>query len=843
MTTLRFAFLASTSVLSAAGPVFAQDTGQPSVRGEAPAAAEAAAPTQEVASSADIVVTARRREERLQDVPTTVNVVSNETLQKLNLRNFADITQVVAGLSMPSTGVATVRGINFNISASGTSPTIGFYLNDAPVPSTDLFQAMFDVGQIELLRGPQGTLRGKASPSGALTLTTRRPSLTRAGGHINMTATHLGGVNLNAAVSAPIIDGVLAVRVAGLVDQNEGTRVKSLNIGIDPEASTQALRGTVLFQPLGNLQIVFTAQKYWNNSKFYNQVESLSVQPGFAFITPKDRRAVQDSPNLAKTDNLNLNLQAKFSFAGQGLNYVGQRTIEHVHTVENFDIADRFGPTAPAVFQGISQFTPRQVKTWAHEGRLSSQKPLFGFLDYIVGAFYNKTEAPTTLFTPQVLVLPPATIAGSAITVPTILVNNNLRLKKDVETSFFGNLTAHIGERTEISGGARHIHFKTDAGLCSFPSPQPGGFRFTTPLDGPFPVTTACTLSPSFEFHETFNSWIYTGSIKHKFSDDLMVYATTGTSWRPGIFPGGFTVTALSPLQRSFLILPPEKSTSYELGLKSSFLDKRMRLNLSVFHQKFKNFPFRPNASTTFVSFSSFPPVTTPTSTQARPGFVAALPVKVNGAEVEWSFAPNRSWDLGVNVAYAKSKASGGLVPCNDYFAPFGVADSPAQQAALAALSTANRVALIMATTNGQGIGACPFNGSPALAPKWSANAQSEYRIPVSNAVDGFVRGLVSWSGKSEGDPLNPVDQVSSYALLNLYAGLRDHSGAWEISLYAKNLTNTFRILNRESSQFAPQFQLLGSGVAPVIPDYRRVLSVTAPREFGVNVRYSFGAR
>lgn len=804
----HFAWAAGVSFLGIA-PALAQN---------ASASGRVGAAVAEGYSTGDIIVTARRRDERLQDVPTTINVVTSEELQDFNIRNFNDITSVVAGLSMPSTGVATVRGVNFNISASGTSPTIAFYLNDAPVPSTDLFQAMFDIGQIELLRGPQGTIRGKAAPSGALTLTTRRPSLTEVGGYVTGTGNDLGGINTNGAIGLPIVDGVLAVRVAGLVDHNPGNRVKSLTFGANPRSETEALRGTVLFEPMDELQFIFTAQKYWNRSRSYNQVESLTPQAGFPFIEAKDRNAVQDAPNEARSSNENYNLQAKLSLGGHVLSYVGQRTIEEVQTIERFDIADRFGPASSPTFQRIGQFTPREVKTWSHEVRLSSEERMFGFLDYTAGFFYNEINAPTTLYTPNAVLTAPT---------PTILVGKSLRLKKDEETSFFGNLTAHLGEATEISGGARYINYKTDAGLCSYPSPQAGGFRFTEPFAGPpFETSEPCALVPTFEFHDKWKTWIYTGSIKHQFSDDLMAYASTGTSWRPGIFPGGFQAANLSERQRSFLILPPEKSTSYELGVKSSFLDKRMQVNLAAFYQKFKNYPYRPSSPVSFVS----PGATTVTT---RPGFVAPLPVKVYGAELEWTFAATSSWDIGINAAYAHSKSSGGVVPCNDYVAPFGEADAPGLT------YTATQ---ILSATDGQGIGACSFNESPAMAPEWSANARTEYRLPVGISNEAFVRGLLSWFGKNDpNDPVNPFDQVKSYALLNLYAGLRDDSGQWEISLYAKNLTNTFRVLSRESGRFTPQFGVVGA--APVIPEYRRVLGVTQPREFGVSIRYAFGSR
>src|SRR3546814_10786012 len=80
------------------------------------------------------------------------------------------------------TTAATIRGASFQVE-SGSSPTVEFYLNDAPIQSNSLFNSMFDVGQIEVLRGPQGTLRGRASPSGSITVTTQKPDLYESGGY------------------------------------------------------------------------------------------------------------------------------------------------------------------------------------------------------------------------------------------------------------------------------------------------------------------------------------------------------------------------------------------------------------------------------------------------------------------------------------------------------------------------------------------------------------------------------------------------------------------------------------------------------------------------------------
>src|SRR5437867_5037203 len=162
--------LAAPSLLAIATTAAAQPATSPTPDNSA----QAAAPSANVDTanpSEEIVVTARRRQESAQDVPLVVNAVTAESLQKLNIREFKDIASVVPGLSLSQSangiGVqATLRGVAFDVNASGNNGTVEFYLNDAPLSGGILFQSMFDVGQIEVLRGPQGTLRGRASPSG-----------------------------------------------------------------------------------------------------------------------------------------------------------------------------------------------------------------------------------------------------------------------------------------------------------------------------------------------------------------------------------------------------------------------------------------------------------------------------------------------------------------------------------------------------------------------------------------------------------------------------------------------------------------------------------------------------
>lgn len=118
---------------------------------------------------------------------------------------------------------------------------------------------------------------------------------------------------------------------------------------------------------------------------------------------------------------------------------------------------------------------------------------------------------------------------------------------------------------------------------------------------------------------------------------------------------------------------------------------------------------------------------------------------------------------------------------------------------------------------------------------------QSEYRLPLNQNIDSYVRGLFSLYGDSQNDPTSMIDDIDSYGLLNLYLGLRSRTGAWEVSIYGKNITETERVLTRDSTPLTTSYRVLATA-ATGVTTYRRI-TVTEPREFGLNLRYSFGSR
>ena len=793
----RFAF-AGVSLAALSVPAFAQE-----------------APSSEGIVNEDIIVQARRRDESLQDVPLTVNAVSAATIEKLNIRDLKDIAAVVPGLVLNpgnrTTGVvASLRGLNVDVNSSGSNTSVQFYLNDAPTSAGAVLQAMYDIGQVEVLRGPQGTLRGLASPSGSITITTRRPDLEEWGGYVQGTATTLDAFNVNGAVNAPIIPGVLAVRVAGLIEDNDANRINSINNpSLRPFSKTRSVRASVRFAPTSDIEVNASYTRLVKNYLVYDQVESAGLATGAPvvgqLITARDRLAVENVGNDARQAFDLFNWQAQWSFAGQRLNYVGSYTKQRFTSTEPYDKGDFFGsavagdaslsnnngtymsPAATLNPQNAAQAARTRSNQETHELRLSSEERLFGALDYVVGLFMTKQRPWSDLVT------------VSAVNPPVVSTTVINRRGRTIERAAFGNLTLHLGEKTEVSGGVRFINYKTSTNNSSLANP--------------------------YGADDTFKATIWSASAKHRFNDDLMVYASAGTSFRVGsgtntliLLRGGIQPsTVVDPYLASLFPNTPEHSTSYEIGLRSSWLDKALTVNLSAFHQTFDGYIFPVNPFFVLNNPTGANPVPNVNANVVRTVSTMAVPVpaKINGFEAEVTYRPSDNFSLGASVAYAKAKITNGNVPCT---------------------FTTTPTAATINTNGTTQVAVCTVSQSAGRLAPFSATFQGEYSLPVTDTMNGFVRGLLQVYGNSTNDEQNPYDDVPGYALFNLYAGVRADDGRWEVTAYGKNLFNTFRVTSRDSS---PQ----SVRTTTTVNSNYRLVTVTDPREFGITARFAFGSR
>jgi iron complex outermembrane receptor protein len=783
MKNFKMMALVSVSMLGFSTPAWAQTTGDA-----------------EATVADDIVVTARRRDESKQDVPLVVQAVSAQELSKFNVREFKDVAALVPGLSLSqdANGIAaqaTMRGIAFNVNASGNNGTIEFYLNDAPLSAAILYQSMFDVGQIEVLRGPQGTLRGRASPSGSITVTTRRPDLSGVGATVNSTVNSWGDVNIQGAINVPIVEDKLGVRIAGVYDENDDSRVDSINFNGKPSRETRGGRVSVRFEPFDSLSLNASYNVTDRKVTSFDQVESGNIaNPALAAspvtITASDRNSVLRVPRLYEQLFKVWNWSAEWRVLGQKVNYVGSHNAQNYDSVDPNDKGAALPITAPAAYIGAAQVTATRARQTNHEIRLSSDERIAGMFDYVVGYLHNKLDNPTTLDVQTPVFL------GSVAT--PLLVNHTavLRGGGSRERSMFANLTAHIGEANEISGGVRRISYRSLGSLS---------------LGG----VAVAAATEDRKMHAT----IFSASAKHKFNEDLMVYANFGSSWRPGSATNSIQTRSQPNITgnlAAYLYPDPEKSKSYEVGVKSTWLDGKLVLNLNYFHQDFKNFAFSANNVFYLTTAGGVNGVGTATT------FTTGVPAKVDGVEAEIGLRVIPNLSIDATMAYSKGKIGGGIIACNTY----GGVPTAAQ-----ILATGQQMAFCDAPSGLRAGNSAPF----------VATVQSEYNHQLSGSMDGYLRGLLTYNGKSLNDPTNLVDNIKAYALANLYAGVRDQDGAWELGLYVKNVFDVERVLTRNATTFTSGASVAGGGVSPV-STYRGI-SMTAPREFGVTFRMGIGTR
>lgn len=836
----RFHFLVASSLAAFAAPAMAQDAGPPVADEEA------------VAASDEIIVSARRRDESVQDVPQTVNVVTSAQIDKLNLRNFTDVAAIVPGLTLAPGGSfgssATIRGVAFNPEASANNPTVEFYINDKPVSSNFVFQSMFDVGQFEIQRGPQGTLRGRASPSGSILFTTRRPDLDEVGLVVNGTLTDIHAQKIDAALNVPVIADVLAVRIAGVVDESQGSRVFTVKqdtapeYNPDPYRHTKALRASVRFEPTDWLSANVMYQTLNSRSRSYRQVQSLCLVTGTpcpttqATIRPFDRLSNEDqgSAFVQQHDVLTANVEVRF--AGQKLSYVGGYDKQDFNSISTSDFGDFYTSSTPRNFRDPAASTYEQVcseqgrraglqptnaeffqcthnvsKRYSHEIRLSSDDRIANIFDYVVGFLYDKNKTKSlnlTQETPVALAGAPGSPLGFLDLTPIQRLGGDTK-----EVSFFGNLTAHVTDQLELSGGIRHINYKGD--------PNTIIVRGGTP-----------SVAPEIDDKTV----VYTASAKYQITPDIMVYANVGSSYRPGPrvignFTVGVTGNGPTPREQAFMNLDAEKSTSYEIGAKTSFLGGRGRFNVSLYRQDFDNFVYRGPG----VFFRNYERTAGGAITQnvGTFNFVSAVPVRVKGVEAEASFQISDRWSVGVNASYADGNIRNGTIACTDIDGD-GVPDSnPVKPATPDGLNL----------PAGENVAICPgYSARASFAPKFSGNIQSEYGFDLGERASAFVRGLYSFTGKNTTDPANSYDDVGAYGLLNLYAGLRDPDGAWEITFFGKNILRERKVLSTTNNPLTTTVRSFTGAPYEYSNGYVPV-TVTAPREFGITARIALGSR
>lgn len=792
-----------------------------------PSAAFAQDPGAASTGEPEIIVTATRRNEALKDVAMAVDVASGEELEKLNIFDAKDIQQLAPGLELTNTtgrnNTTTLRGITFDPD-QGTSPAVQVYLNEMPADAQTVYTAIYDIQQIEVLRGPQGLLRGLSAPAGSITFATRKPSFSEIEGYAQATLTTRDGYNVQGGISLPFSDTV-ALRLAAVVDGNRLNHVRNVNRGNDRSRSrTESFRATLGLQPSDAFTAYLTYQYLTADNNQYQQVAGSGNTPSYQLFTflglpvpltpdtsersgpalgASDYGAVSEGIFRNQNDTHIVNLQTSYDFGGATLYATGSHQYSKLLIARDLDPAN----SVPNYVAASNVVIPYKVDS--AELRLASNND--EGLGWGVGAFYTKQTGTTVVNQSADSFFFPTSVPGTTAVLgagPFLPITTNVVVPVDSETwSFNGNLRFKTGP-FKIEGGVRYsILKKVQTATVSVSSP---GNAFA----GVAPFSAVQDGIPAALQRTTDKPWTGGVNVTYEISPEMNVYAAYGHSFRSGAAGVAVPVGITEDLIKT----GSEKTDSYEIGFKGTAFDRRLNYSIAAFYQKIDGYLSRftgisyncPELFGACFSSPPAPPINNATDTiNGGFDFNYNADATIKGIEGQFDGRLTDNWDLGVSLSYVKARYDDAVVPCNT----FDAAGNP----------------VILGTGN---VSYCARSGRIAEVPNFSMSANTEIRVPMGN-VEPYLRGLFTYR---PGFFSEQVDyNYRSRSLLNLFVGVRAEDGKWDINLFARNVLGQNRITNISQSNSITN---TAAGI-PYDSGYRLV-NVMAPREFGLTASFKF---
>lgn len=711
----------------------------------------------------EIIVTANKRAESVQDVAQTVNVVSGDFLDNRQIRSFKEIATTVAGLSLTRVSggeqSASMRGIKMSNpgGAGSATNTVEMYLNEVPISAVDSFNALFDIGQVEVLRGPQGTLRGRPSPSGAITIAARKGSLTSSDGYVEGSLSDNGGKNLKAAWGGPLSDTV-AFRLAGQYDESDDNAIKSLATGKTSYHENTGLRGVLSWDPSERLSVELMHQYLDQEQDFYRGIQGTGILPesiGFNQTYTYEDRVALNQPNPNSYEQNLTTLTLRYDFGDYALHYVGGYNDSSFRYVLDFDFAG-VGPVQALQNLDIKNDT----STTTNEVRFESTNG--EFYNFTVGVFTSSSDV------------------DSYFAVNPFFQNPNNPFSRN-DTGYFMNHRFDITENDRFSFGVRRSKFEVDR---------------STGVDVEYSATTGNV------------------SFQHDFADDIMAYVTWGKSFRPGT--GGANAAANPGVPASFANSDAEKSTSLEIGLKTQWLDDRVKLNIAYFDQNYDGFIAVTNNVTCTatpnpdgLAFATLGGTNDPADPDCRQNVNFNGDAVSEGVEVEFSALITDNWSLGINYTYTNAHFDNALVPCNDYNGD-GVIDTEGTP----------RV------QQGQYISQCRTNAALGQLGPHSYSFNTSYDFNVGGMA-AYIRANGIYTEESIFPQTNQI--LPADTRVNAYVGLKGRENTWEVSVWAKNLFDKV-VQDNDGGPWAVNGVVSGFNIG----------TATLGREVGLTIRREF---
>ncbi|KQZ62584.1 TonB-dependent receptor [Sphingopyxis sp. Root1497] len=717
----------------------------------------------------EIIVSARRRDESAQNVPIALSVVGADTLEKTGNYTLTQVQQLVPSLQVfsfnPRNTNINIRGLGSNVALTndGLENGVGFYIDNVYYGRVGQSQFdLVDLQQIEVLRGPQGTLFGKNTTSGAINITSRKPSFDpEFSGEASVG--DYGYYQLRASASGPIVQDLLAIRVSGSATERRGFLYNDTQNERAQDYSNWSLRGQLLFTPSSDVEVRiigdFARQKqnhvlnvfadyfgtYDNGAAIPNNFAQRAARfPGYTFptIDPFARRGEANSHYQSNMDGYGVSGQVDWDIGGAKLTSIT------AYRWWDWNPANDGDSTSLPVITKAQQ--ANRQRQFSQEVRLASDST--GPINYVVGAYYFwqviRGKGATAYGPAAALWNRPPASPFSLATWEAAVNGFEANSTSDPRTksyALFGQLDWKFTDRLTLTAGLRYTREKKSG---SFHQYHVAGVDLSTlPADVARDAAILRTqFNPVTDYSTSFSDNSVSGlaTLSWQFSDDALGYAT----YSRGNKSGGLNLTSL-PVGVDPNVAP-EKVDSYEIGVKTQWLNRAVTFNLAGFWTEISDYQ---TAITEQIG-----------STVNFRQYIANIPgVRSRGVEADLVAAPTDRISFYASAAYADTTYS----------------DYPNAPQAPERLNLSGKQDLTGEQLPG--------------VPKFTYTLGGDASAPLG-ALGGRDLSLYAHADYSHRSTFNTSSSDSRYAdvpgfgIANARIGIRTDDGLFDLSIWARNL-------------------------------------------------------
>ena len=835
-----------------------------------PAFAQTASPPDDTAATdgEEIFVTATLRTENLQAVPIAVTAFNAASLDKAGVRDIRALDQVSASFNLNSSQTESggttlrVRGVGTTGNNTGLESAVGIFLDGVYLSRPGIALGdLLDVTQVELLRGPQGTLFGRNTSAGALNVKTAKPNLNNFEGFANATYGNFDLLNVQGGISAPLVEGVLGLRLSGAYRDQDGFQ-KSTTGATSNDRNRYIVRGQLYFEPNADLSVRIIADYQHSNEKCCDAVilqETSLVAAGAyaAYGLPANGGVSATGLSAFKSRTTNaeqfrdrirqygVSAEINFSLGSADLvSITGYRDSKSSSQQESDFVGLKVfstGKGSTANPGTTDSFT--KIKTFSQELRIAGDAFDEKF-QYLVGAYYSderiRERATLTLGrdyqayisanffpfiagalgNPLALGPNPALFFAQGVSAAGNFANNADR-QNGRNFSIFTNNTIKLSDALAFNFGLRYsddrkhgvgFQIAANSPACAAvlgnPALQAGPLAAFLPLAAGltcFPFSTQQNLPGA----GTPANPVAPAPFDKVYKNDQLIYTgkltfkpaeniNTYLSYTRGYKAGGFNLDPSAAAGGADPRFKPEIVRAYEAGIKTKLLDNALTANLAIFHQDLKNFQVLEFTGVQFQTFN-------------------VGKAKSTGAELELNARLSRS--LSASFAYTYTDAR---YPKN---CGAGTTSTVVLSLCGNQLTNAPKNVVIAGFDYEHDLGSTltfGFNGSIRL--------ESDRRTSTQAVL---VNGPTVLTTK------NPFDIQDGNAKINLRAGIGSQDGRWRVEVFGNNITDkttrnvTFNVPLRGGAFIPGALGTNGAGIA-------RGAFLQEPRTYGVTVRTKF---